>query len=290
MGKMILDKSGDLRKEVFYRFDVPLDDSTDGNKVESGSIVAPRTPTNEVLFRRGEEPWIRLHAYGEPDSLVEVKGCAANPDHVTSQYYTKIFGEAFGGKRISSLIPAADSPGPFGLSDATKSRIERLNIRGARIDSIDLKHHVSDTKLEGFWALQFVGRIVPRVLKFVDVANACPHCGKARIMCESCGGDWNATCNACRQSMVIVDYLHEGTGDKRIPFEHRSWRILEGKSWDGSDVISCRGFAFASKRFIDWLLRIHAAPFYAEPVWFCVDRMNEQQKKWFEELQKPFEA
>jgi len=37
-------------------------------------------------------------------------------------------------------------------------------------------------------------------------------------------------------------------------------------------------------------LRIHAAPFYAEPVYFCVDGMSDQQKKWFDELQKPFEV
>jgi len=47
------------------------------------------------------------------------------------------------------------------------------------------------------------------------------------------------------------------------------------------------GFPIA---FIDWLLRIHAAPFYAEPVWFCADGMSDQQKKWFGDLQKPFEV
>jgi hypothetical protein len=40
----------------------------------------------------------------------------------------------------------------------------------------------------------------------------------------------------------------------------------------------------------DWLLRIHAAPFYAEPVSFYIDGMNDQKKKWLEDLQTPFQA
>jgi hypothetical protein len=48
-----------------------------------------------------------------------------------------------------------------------------------------------------------------------------------------------------------------------------------------------RGRKLASKRFIDWLLRVHAAPFYARPISFCMDGMNDEQKKWFDEIQKP---
>jgi len=77
---------------------------------------------------------------------------------------------------------------------------------------------------------------------------------------------------------------------KMAIIEEDPWRILEGSSWDGCDLIQAGGRNFASKRIIDWLLRIHAAPFYAQPVYFCVDGMNDQQKKWFDELQKPFEA
>jgi hypothetical protein len=91
--------------------------------------------------------------------------------------------------------------------------------------------------------------------------------------------------------MVIIESQHKGESDRRIPFEEGgTWNVIEGNSWDGSDLIQARGTPYASKRFIDWLLRIHAAPFYAEPVYFCVDGMSDQQKKWFDDLQKPFDA
>ena len=111
-------------------------------------------------------------------------------------------------------------------------------------------------------------------------------------MCLACGGDWNAYCKVCDKPMVVVNNKHAGLEDKRIPYEDRSWRILEGRTWDGSDLVfsSSRHQNYASKRFIDWLLRVHAAPFYAEPVWFCVDGMSEPQKESFDDLQKPFEA
>jgi hypothetical protein len=94
-------------------------------------------------------------------------------------------------------------------------------------------------------------------------------------------------CENCGKETHVIDYLHKGAGDKRIPFESGLEWIIDGKTWDGSDLFQWR---YASKRFIDWLLRVHAAPFYAQPVWFCVDGMNDQQERWLDELQKPFEV
>jgi hypothetical protein len=65
---------------------------------------------------------------------------------------------------------------------------------------------------------------------------------------------------------------------------------IDGQTRDGSALAKTWGMNFASKRFIDWLLRVHAAPFFAQPVWFCVDGMNDQQQRWFKELEKPLEA
>ena len=110
------------------------------------------------------------------------------------------------------------------------------------------------------------------------------------MICDGCG-EWYVYCKRCKKQMVITESMHKGVNDNRIPIEDDGiWRVLEGKTWDGSDLVQAKGAPFASKRFIDWLLRIHAAPFYAEPVYFCVDDMSEQQKKWFDDLQKPFEV
>jgi hypothetical protein len=288
MGKIVLDEGGNLRKGVFYRFDVAFDDATDSEIPGAEWVIVPRTPTNEALNSRGEESWMWIAEAGDLDSAVEIKECAADPNHQTRYYYTKFEGEAFGGKRISPFIVTKNFD-CFALSDDLCRRIKSLNIRGARIDPIDVTDHITNAKRVGIWALQFLGKLNPRIPKFVDVPNRCPYCGKSEIICPACG-HWRFHCPHCRKHIAIVDYKHGGPDDKRVPFERRLYRILEGRTWDGSDFVASRGRKFASKRFIDWLLRVHAAPFYAEPVWFCVDGMNDQQKRWFEELQKPLDA
>ena len=288
MGKIVLDRRGDLRRGVFYSFHVPNDD--DGLRPDQDWIVVARTPTNDALRAKGEEPYLWISPWGSDEGPVETKDCPAVSDHVTHSYYRKQSGETFGGNRISPLIPM-DIDNSFALSDELYRRLTRLKLHGASMEEFDLQEHVTGKKLRGFWSLQFVGKARLRLPKFVDVANACPHCGQGKIGCESCG-QWDPYCKACRKPVATLKPKHGGRDDKQIPIEEDPWRVIEGKTWDGSDLVQTSGGwrCFASKRFIDRLLRIHAAPFYAEPVWFCVDGMNAEQQCWFKELEKPLEA
>jgi hypothetical protein len=87
--------------------------------------------------------------------------------------------------------------------------------------------------------------------------------------------------------------LREGSSDKRLFFdvsaERKRGQILEGKRWDGADLVSVRGWNFISKRVLDWLLMVHAAPFYARPARFCIDGMTEKQLARLEEIQRPID-
>ena len=53
-------------------------------------------------------------------------------------------------------------------------------------------------------------------------------------------------------------------------------RILEGPKWDGSDIINC-GWYFITKRALEVLLSVHAAPFYARPARVDVEGLSKQQ-------------
>jgi len=288
MAKIVLDRSGDLRTEAFYRFGVHFED-VPFFPPPPDSIVVPRTPTHDQLVLAGKEGYMWVNASGYAKSVVETKDCPRDKEHVTHRYFTKFGGEAYGGEKRSPLIPTSESDEVF-LSDDLCGRIQSLKLRGARIDPVALTLSDNGPKLDGVWALQFMGKVKLRLPHLIDTANACPHCGKGQLFCEGCG-EWYVHCPVCGGDMVITESKHKGPEDKRIPLEEDGiWRVLEGKSWDGSDLIQAKGAPFASKRFIDWLLRIHAAPFCAEPVWFCVDGMSDLQKKWFDELQKPFEV
>jgi hypothetical protein len=286
MPQIVVDRSGELRKGTFYQFNVPFEDEPVVESPTAEWIVVPRTPRGDELTLSGKETYTWIEMTSGWEHRVETKDCPADKEHVTHQYFKKMRGEKMGGKRLSPFIPSDSNQ--IVLSEALYDQIAPLKLRGARIDLLDLRDHHTDAKITGFWSLQFVGKTKLRLPKFVDVPNRCPHCHKSKIICESCG-HWSAYCSACEKQMVIIETKHLGKTDPRLAFEDGLDPIL-GKTWDGSDLVQARGRNFASKRFIDWLLRIHAAPFYAEPVWFCVDGMSDQQKKWLDDLQKPFDV
>jgi hypothetical protein len=287
MPKLALDRRGELRAKLFYQFDVPFDDYVLDKAQDS--IFVPRTPTDNALRKRGDDPYLYISPWGSES--VETKDCPVDPEHITHSYSLKMPGETFGGKRVSPFIPM-DVDWFFGVSDEFRQRLEKLKLRGVRLDELDLHVHTTGEKLRGFWSLQSVGKAKVRPPKLVDTPNACPLCGKEKLICEGC---WqlNPTCKIYGKGVFVEEAKHEGKDDKRLPLAPGCLDgILEGKTWDGSDLVQTTGGhrTFASKRFIDWLLRVHAAPFYAEPVLFAVDGMSEEQKRWLKELDKPLET
>src|SRR5687767_11971034 len=142
MGRVILDRAGDLRRSVFYRFDVSMDDGTCGQEPGDGWVIAPRTPTDRELQFRNQETYMRAEMTGGWESRVEFRDCPADPMHVTHRYCTKHEAESTGGKRISHFVPA-DTLQDIILSDALNTGLSRLPIRGARIDPLDIVDHFS---------------------------------------------------------------------------------------------------------------------------------------------------
>jgi hypothetical protein len=285
MGKIVLDRRGDIRKRVYYEFNVPFDDATNGLRRGPDWIVVPRTPTNKELESRGDKGYVWAECLREEEDQVETNDCRVDSTHVTHRFFKAVSADLAGQSKVSPLLPNT-GVSCLVMSEELHKQFEPLRVKGGRIDSISINVNQSSWKDPKLWALQFVGRAAARIPKLEDVANACPHCGRGKIVCESCGR-WNVYCKSCGKEMVVIETKHAGERDKRVPFEPDPSSVIEGKSWDGSDLIQVLGRPYASKRFIDWLMRIHAAPFYAEPVYFCVDGMSDDQQRWFKELEKP---
>jgi hypothetical protein len=287
MPKIVSDLSGDLRKAAFYSFELMYDDQPLIGTPAPQSIVAPRNPTSATLFKSGRPDYLFLDDEPKEEERVEVHDCPGDPKHVTLSYYKTLHASVSGGTRLAAFVPTV--PHCYvAASEEFAKRLDSLKIRGAKIEPITISDDLHELKGKNLklWHLQLIGRAAERALKVIGAPNLCPYCGRGKMFCESCGYRI-PLCENCGQEMYVIEHNHKGAGDKRIPFERDQKTVLEGKTWDGSDLVQG---CYASKRFIDWLLRIHAAPFYAEPVYFCVDGMSDQQWKWLEELQKPFEA
>lgn len=93
-------------------------------------------------------------------------------------------------------------------------------------------------------------------------------------------------CLHCSEITAISARAHKGADDRRLRLSPipREGPILEGKDWDGSDFLRD---SFITKRALDWLLSVHAAPFVARPARVCIDGMTDKQKKWLEAATKP---
>src|SRR5262245_10441479 len=175
MAKIVSDRSGNLRKGVFYVFDLMYEDVPYGNPTPEW-IIAPRTPTNDALIDADKPYYLHVDDHPRDSECVEIKDCLANPNHVTLCYHKALAVSLAGDSRLAPFIPT--STGRFiVVSKLLRARLDALKIKGARLDAITIDDNPLDLKEVALWNFQFLGRIRKRPPKFLDTVNLCPHCG-----------------------------------------------------------------------------------------------------------------
>ena len=128
-------------------------------------------------------------------------------------------------------------------------------------------------------SLIFTGTPCLRRRKFTGGPNACPFCGFKPLACDSCGHIPD-DCPQCdeypfKTNAAGVPGIELGAGNM-------SGSIIDGQRWDGSDMICGRNQLrdlVVTRRFVEWLLAIDAAPCVATPLPVCVDGMTADQIK-----------
>jgi len=288
------DEAGSLKTELFFEFQVMFDDEPAEPERDRSWSVVPRTPTHLELTRRDANDgycWVKSFR-DEVTDRVDEHACISSPTHVTHTYYKNVSLDVYGGPRLSEFIP--DPHGFCVMSDVFAERVRTLRLQGLDVRLAVIRDSEGTLKHPKLLILQFVGKCRDRTPKVEHAPNACPYCGAAPMICQECGfAPWQ--CPTCGKEGRIAAHLHRGEDDKRlrigIPKGYfQRGQILEGKHWDGADLVSLRpGSLFMSKRFLDWLLMVHAAPFYVKPARFCIDGMSEKQLARLEEVQKPLE-
>ena len=110
---------------------------------------------------------------------------------------------------------------------------------------------------------RFSGAVEPPEL------NRCCYCGRRPVKCGRCGHPANPCPDCGRHPIKNVKHatdeeraagviLHTSAGRPRL--------LIDPRRWDGSDCFYFGGFLFATRRFVDYLLSIHAWPFTATPI------------------------
>lgn len=280
-----LDRSGRLVSGVFFRFDVATDDRPIG-KPREDTILSPRSPTESELNGRGEQYLtIKIEQHREK----EHHRCPEYPSHVTEHEVDSARYRVFEEGRLAAFIIDMSEGGIISqaVSGRFAAKLQASGLTGCSLVQAEPARKKDTATGVDLHILNFIGRGCQRPESVRGAANACPYCGNSPLVCPACGDQANP-CSRCQQITITLQEWHEGPSDKKLTTGNHATDdfvppILEGARWDGSDFIYPY---FITKRALDWLLSVHAAPFYAKPAVVCIDGMSDEQKKWLERAKR----
>ena len=102
-------------------------------------------------------------------------------------------------------------------------------------------------------------------------ANRCCYCGLAPLRCPGCGAapqERGSRCPRCGNEPI--QNARDATPEERAagvvladPAAFEPWVAVDPRRWDGSDLTAD---GVVTRRFVDYLLSIHAWPFIAQPL------------------------
>jgi hypothetical protein len=274
MNGTFYDETGELVTGLFYQLDV-------ANDVEFAALGVP-----------GSAEWIKSGiddegggniAYLEP--VYEVKyQCKLNPRHETDREISSCACRFYGQTVLRDFMM---DPGGGLLTVTTEALAKRIidqGFNGVTPKHLKIIENQSEIEAPRLVWLQFSRHtrhkpFVRRNTIRLEEPNACPFCGWGPVVCPSCG-DITYDCERCKERILVPASDHKGADDKRWTIQRKpaAGTILEGKHWNGNDFVHFGSLHFVSKRVVDWLLRVHAAPFIAKPARVDVTGMTPEQR------------
>lgn len=306
------DDSGTLRTDLFYEFIVPLDPDIaelEYTKADGWEYISKRSPTELELAEEAEAAEAEERAWLEAGitkaKRVKLDRCPADPSHVTQSGFASLEVEVWNSADQKILLSEFNLTKTWYempcevdallVPQTFMERIKQSGLTGAAFVPVSIKDPEGplEKTLPPLFVFQFRGKSCLRPSQVQGAENACPFCSHKPLICQSCGYG-NSTCPACEKSTWTIKEQHGGPADQQLivsPLSQREIPVLEGSRWDGSDFVYGNGddpmaTNFISKRALDWLLQVHATPFCARPVKFCIDGMSDQQQKQLAEIQK----
>lgn len=280
MDHVYLSKHGELKSGLFYKIQVEMEELLATMQVPTDTFVACRKPTNHQLMLSSLEQYATV---GHCHQMTTVRHfrCRLDETHFSETFHTDLLIDLEHGPKYSPFI-AGWGPMVF-TSPALAAQIRESGLRGWNLERVPIVNRGNNVPLQEVFLLDFRGKSCRRSLSVRDAPNACPHCGREPLFCLECGFQIS-TCPRCGKSAWTLREKHN-EGDNHLilePLENRQCPILEGVQWDGSDFINGRyGWEYyVTKRAVDWLLSVDAAPFVAVPALVNVQGLSEQQQGW----------
>jgi hypothetical protein len=276
---------------AFYHFSTGNTDDTWGKR-DAGKDrqYYSRTPSSrEHSARTGRDYIHEIDPYGlvdgfESNPVVKVPSCAAYPTH--TRHVRSKYSWVASGDDLSPFIPS------LGLIAG-----EAVLVRG------DVAKQLRATSFSGFkliatqpfdyegqprklsqpvFIIEFMGKRCDKIVISPDVPNKCPFCGDGPIVCPECRNVYYPECPKCRKEYAAEQKRPGGKWeyvDRLKGLFTEDHRTLIGRDWDGSDFHGggADNPRYISKRVLDWLLGLHAAPFAVTSVTVDTTGMTDEQ-------------
>lgn len=272
MVTLSVDQSGDLHYGYFYclhvqREDIPCIGQT------------PEWTVSRLPPRRQFHAWMYCTVVGR--RATSRHECPVDTKHETGETIREFEIEHWG-EEAGPFVPNSDY---IFATAALAKQFTGSRLAGIREVPVkilrDPRSQAPDPELVG---LSFQGRNFYRRRQITPKeGNRCPFCGHAPYICPVCD-DGGGLCKKCGKQCLVFMHERSGPDDPRIvSIPTKRW-ILDGRNWDGSDFMDGN---IITKRALDYLLSIHAAPFRAEPMLVDLRGCNAAQLKRLEDARKP---
>ncbi len=271
-----LDESGELQKGTLFHVSIPFDFELPESGGRTAGGVGDAWGEGDYADVITKTTW--LHT------------CRTYPEHYPDQLYNEITVDVFHAKHLFELIRTDDQA--IICRQALHDRLKKLTLKGVNLAPAKLIGE-NRRKLPVF---AVYGRAVPRRLEtVVDHPNVCFKCGNGPVYCESCGS-MMARCRKCGCRSAVapsIDAEAVVAGKKQLFFDpnlsEQGGMIVEGRLWDGSDLMRARHGWIMTKRLLNFFERSHFGLLHVWDVRLCTDYMTEEQQGWIKRAETLFD-
>ncbi len=268
---------------IFFQMEVPYDIEAEEHSEGCVLVGGPAQGHGPGWMRK--YTWIVNDDDGTPldRSRPSCERCHADGVYTFMSHFvqsTQVV--VFFGPAESGIFPLQEPSTNLFVTSALAARLRQSRLSGIDFGKVTRARRREDGTVQENPAIEVVNRVGKgrqwhRFVLSEGTPNACPFCGHSPILCPSCGV-FRATCTKCKKSITTSSTLHKGKGDQRLMVEARlnETPTLDGATWDGSDFTSD---GFITKRALDFLQSVHAAPFYYRPALVNVANVNEMKRR-----------
>lgn len=288
MPRYHIDDSGELVTGYFYRV-YSLSYNMTCEDLPVGSIYRPVATCGDLCWVVNASITYRTDRY-----------CTRNPKHLRRSSplaSAELHLEGLAGKTAGPIVPYDEA---VFVNDDTNRQLMESELVGTdsvrcRIASWNDEPQRPPVTEPAIYALSFPGPDLVRKwqLEPADWPNLCPYCGHGPIICPVCGYPAGENCEKCGGLVSLNPDLEPE--ESKDPNSKILWvstvpdedEVLDASKWDGSDFCSGIACNIVTRRVVDFLVCIGAAPFLATPLRTYLGSCTPEQRERLVEAKRP---